>query len=651
MVKPMTDSTRRRTGKPAGSRRDGRRWWPLVKWGLVLAIWLGVGLGGLIAWYALTLPDVDQALSPTRRPSVTILTVDGGEIATVGDNFAQALSVADLPAAVPKAVTSIEDRRFYDHFGLDVIGLGRAVWANLRAGGIVQGGSTITQQAAKTLFLTPERTIKRKVQELMLAFWLERKFSKDQILSIYLNRTYYGAGAYGIDAAARKFFGKSASRVSIYEAAMLAGVLKAPSRLNPIASPGAADQRARVVIATMVDAGRISAAEARAAVAGRGAAQARGRRPNAMYFVDWILAQLPGFLTARDQDLVIYTTLDSRAQRIAEDQVEKALSTSTAQAGPSQAALVALATDGAVRALVGGRDYALSPFNRATQAYRQPGSAFKPIVYLAGLEAGLTPASRLIDAPLRVEGWEPRNYSGRFQGEMSVTQALAQSVNTVAVRVSEYAGRERVIATARRIGITSRLEPTPSLALGVSEISLLELTAAYAAIANGGYGVWPYGIRKIEDRSGRLLYERSGTGPGRVIAAGDAANLAEMLSAAIRTGTGKAARMSRPAAGKTGTSQNARDAWFIGFTAELVAGVWMGNDDERPMASVTGGGMPARLWKNFVTTALAGSPERSLRVVRPEPRPAPPLPAAALEQPTADEPGFFERLLRVFSSG
>ncbi len=651
MAKPRTDRDRRSAGDEPSTRRSGRRWWPFVRWGIVFAIWFTVAAAGLIGWYALTLPDVDEALTPTRRPSVTIVAADGGEIATVGDNFAHAVTVSELPDAVPKAITAIEDRRFYDHFGLDIHGLARAAWENVRAGGIVQGGSTITQQAAKTLFLTPERTLKRKVQELMLALWLERKFSKDQILSIYLNRTYYGAGSYGIDAAARKFFNKPAARVSPYEAAMLAGVLKAPSRLNPVANPGLADQRARVVLAAMVASGRISAAEAQAAIRSRRDPGARGRRPNGMYFVDWILAQLPGFVTARDQDLVIVTTLDSRAQRIAEDEVEKSLSVSTPKSGPSQAALVAMAPDGAVRALVGGRDYALSPFNRATQAYRQPGSAFKPIVYLAGLEAGLTPATRFVDAPLQVAGWEPRNYSGRFQGEMTLRQALAQSVNTIAVRVSEYAGRERVIATARRIGITSDLAPTPSLALGVSEISLLELTGAYAAIGNGGFGVWPYGIQRIEDRDGRVLYARSGSGPGRVIAAADAADLTDMLSEVIATGTGKAARMSRPAAGKTGTSQNARDAWFVGFTADLVAGVWMGNDDERPMSSVTGGGAPARLWKGFVTAALSGTPERPLRPRTPEPRPAPPLPAAALDQPNVDEPGFFERLLRVFSNG
>jgi penicillin-binding protein 1A len=643
--------SRRPTEDRAFSARGGRRWWPIVKWGLVFAIWSGVALSGLLTWYFLTLPDVDDALTPTRRPAVTIVSADGAEIATVGDNFARPVTVAELPAAVPDAVISIEDRRFYDHFGLDVFGLARAAWANVRAGGIVQGGSTITQQAAKTLFLTPERTLKRKVQELMLALWLEHKFSKDQILSIYLNRIYYGAGTYGIDAAARKFFNKPAARLSTYEAAMLAGILKAPSRLNPLANPGLAEQRARVVLASMVAAGRISEAEAQAAIRSQAAGGGRGRRPNGMYFVDWVLAQLPAFVTARDQDLRIVTTLDARAQRIAEDQVEKALSAAAASGGPSQAALVAMAPDGAVRALVGGRDYALSPFNRATQAYRQPGSAFKPIVYLAGLEAGLTPASRFVDKPLQVAGWEPRNYSGRFQGEMSLRQALAQSVNTIAVRVSEYAGRERVIATARRIGITANLEPTPSLALGVSEISLLELTAAYATIGNGGFGVWPYGIQQIEDGDGHLLYTRTGSGPGRVIAAADAADLTGMLAEVVTTGTGKAAQMSRPAAGKTGTSQNARDAWFIGFTADLVAGVWMGNDDERPMTAVTGGGPPARLWKGFMTAALAGSPERPLRVRTPEPRPAPQLPAAALDQPTADEPGFFRRLLRVFSSG
>ena len=642
----------RRPSNDGSSGRQGeRRWWPVLKWGLVAAIWAGILVGGLFTWYWLTLPDVDTALNPTRRPSVTILARDGSEIATVGDNFARPVSVSELPPAVVKAITAIEDRRFYEHFGLDVYGVARAAWSNVRAGGIVQGGSTITQQAAKTLFLTPERTLKRKIQELMLALWLEREFSKDQILSIYLNRTYYGAGAYGIDAAARKFFGKPAVKVSTYEAALLAGVLKAPSRLNPMANPGLADGRARVVLAAMVDAGRISEKEAQAALQNRGGPGQRGRRPNGMYFVDWILAQLPGFVAATDQDLVIRTTLDAKVQRTAEDQIEKALEALAPGAGPSQAALVAMAPDGAVRALVGGRNYALSAFNRATQAYRQPGSAFKPVVFLAGLEAGLSPDSRLVDSPLQVAGWQPRNYSGRFEGEMSLRQALARSVNTIAVRVSEYAGRERVAAMARRLGITSHMEPTPSLALGASETSLLEITGAYAVIGNGGFGVWPYAIQRIEDGDGRVLYARSGSGPGRVIQAAHAAQMTGMLAEAITTGTGKAARLGRPAAGKTGTSQNARDVWFIGFTAELVTGVWMGNDDERPMPSVSGSGAPARLWQGFMTAALAGAPERPLTVRAPEPRPARSLPEARLEQPGAEEPGFFERLMRVFGSG
>ncbi len=646
MANSETRRGRRPAGGPGAAGGGRKRWWPFVKWGLVAAIWSGLALAGLIAWYAADLPDIDEALAPTRRPAVTILAANGDDIATVGDYFARSVTIAELPAVMAKAITSIEDRRFYDHFGLDVFGLARAAWTNLRAGGVVQGGSTITQQAAKTLFLTPERTLKRKVQELMLALWLEHKFSKDQILSIYLNRTYYGAGAYGVDAAARKFFNKPATRISTYQAALLAGVLKAPSRLNPLANPGLADQRARRVLASMVETGKLTQAEAQAAIKAHGAPGGGGDRPNAMYFVDWVLAQLPGFVTARDQDLVIFTTLDARAQRAAEDQLERALAKAPVQSGPTQAALVAMAPDGAVRALVGGRDYSLSPFNRATQAYRQPGSAFKPIVYLAGLEAGLTPDSRFVDSPLQVAGWEPRNYSGRFQGEMSLRQALAQSVNTIAVRVSEYAGRQRVINVAHRIGITSHLEPTPSLALGVSEISLIEMTAAYTAIANGGNGVWPYGITRIEDGDGHLLYSRGGSGPGRVIAPAYAADMTDMLAEAVASGTGKAARMSRPAAGKTGTSQNARDAWFVGFTSDLIAGVWMGNDDDRPMNAVTGGGMPARMWKGFMIAALTGVPAHPLRTYSPEPRPT-----AAAKAPTPEDPGFFGRLKRLFSSG
>ncbi|MGF1640600.1 MAG: transglycosylase domain-containing protein [Rhodospirillales bacterium] len=620
--------------------------WPVFKWLAVAAIWLTVTLAAIVGWYAADLPDVDAALTAPRRASVTVVAADGSELATAGDRYGMALAIADLPPALPLAVLATEDRRFYQHVGVDVVGLARAVVANLRAGGVVQGGSTITQQAAKNLFLTPERTIKRKVQELILALWLERAFSKDQIFAIYLNRAYFGAGAYGVDAAARKYFGHSATRVSTYQAAMLAGLLKAPSRYNPLANPGLAAQRTERVLANMAAAGHLGAAEVDAARRHKGeviAALGVGR--GGRYFVDWILAQVPDFVGAGDRDLVVTTTLDPRLQRLAEARIAEMLDGPGVAAAASEAALVAMTAEGAVRAMVGGRDYVRSQFNRAVQAYRQPGSAFKPFVFLAGLEAGLNPDSRMVDGPLTIDGWQPRNFSGRYQGEVSLRRGLADSINTVAVRVSERAGRGRVIDAAHRLGITADLASTPSLALGTGDVSLVELTAAYATFANGGLGVWAYGIEAIHDADGRALYVRSGSGPGRIVNGRHAAALTEMLVEAVEQGTGRAARLPRPVAGKTGTSQNFRDAWFVGFTADLVAGVWMGNDDGRPMNKVTGGGLPAQLWRAFMVDAHGGLPVRPLPSLRPA-GDAPRM--AAAEEALA--PGFWERLKSVFAA-
>jgi penicillin-binding protein 1A len=624
----------------------------LFKWAFVAGLWGVLLLGGLIAWYAADLPDIDQALAPTRKPAITVLAEDGSVLATLGDFYGRPLAVADLPKHLPDAVLAVEDRRFYGHFGLDPIGLARALIANLRAGGIVQGGSTITQQAAKNLFLTQERTIKRKVQELILALWLERKFSKDQILAIYLNRAYFGAGAYGVDAAARKYFGRPATQVSVYQAAMLAGLLKAPSRLNPRVNPDEAQARTRDVLQIMVDADYLDEAGARAAWSERNTSLAlRKVGPNARYFVDWVMSQIPAFVQAPDQDLTIQTTLDARLQKIAEAKVlQIADSPAALKANVGQAALVALAPSGAVRALTGGVDYQESPFNRATQARRQPGSAFKPFVYAAGIESGLTGDSRMVDAPLQIEGWAPKNFTNRYTGEVSLRQAMAQSINTVAVQVGEYAGRRHVIDVAQRLGISGGMETTPSLSLGVSEVSLLEITAAYAAIANGGVGVWPYGIEQVYDARGRTLYRREGSGAGRVLSGAAAAEITDMLVAAVESGTGRAARFGRPIAGKTGTSQNFRDAWFIGWSAELVTGVWMGNDNDQAMREVTGSGLPAKLWRGFMADALAGRPVRPLPSLA-VPLARSPLPVAASpdeESAERAEPDFWDRLLRIF---
>lgn len=633
----------------AGRKPPSRRWFaPVAKWLAVAGIWLMILGTGILAWYATDLPDIDEALAPTRRPAVTVLAADGTEIATVGDFFGDALTVSQMPPALLLAVMAAEDRRFYDHFGIDLWGLVRAAFVNLQAGGIRQGGSTITQQAAKNLFLSHERTLKRKVQELLLALWLEHRFTKDQILAIYLNRAYFGAGAYGVDAAARKYFGRPARQVTLYQAAMLAGLLKAPSRLNPMINPDLAAERARLVLAAMVSAGYLSEVDRRFALReANTVVLAQQRLIGARHFADWIVAELPAFVKDRNRDLIVRTTLDTRLQRIAETRVAGMLASSAAtKAGVGEAAAVILDGDGAVLAMVGGGDYGNSAFNRAVRALRQPGSAFKPIVYAAGLEAGLTADSRMIDSPLQVAGWRPQNFDHRYLGEVSLRQAMAQSINTVAVGVSEYAGRKRVVDVARRLGITAELTATPSLALGTSEVSLLELTAAYTTFANGGIGVWPYGIVEVTDRHGRLVYRRSGGGPGRVISRHVAAQITDMLVAVVESGTGRAARIGYPIAGKTGTSQNFRDAWFIGYSRDFTCGVWLGNDDDTPMKKVTGGGLPAQLWRQIMADAHAG---RAAKPLIEAPAAAPPSPVAAEDPPSAPtEPDLWDRLMRVF---
>ena len=623
--------------------------WPLFKWTATAGVWAVIAGIGVAAWFATDLPDIDDALQATRRPTVTLLAADGSLLATRGDLYGVPLRAGDLPKALPQAVLATEDRRFYDHFGLDVIGIARAAYRNARAGRIVQGGSTITQQVAKNLFLTPERSYKRKIQEVLLSLWLEHKFTKDQILTIYLNRVYLGAGTYGIDAAARRYFGVPAKRVTVYEAAMIAGLLKAPSRYNPRANPDLAQKRTAQVLMNMVAAGYLSDAQAKAARKRRHADRPSGGAPG-RYFVDWVLNQVADYLAPGDRDITVSTTLNPLLQRAAERRVVNLLDGPGRKVAASQAALVALAGDGAVRAMVGGRRYSVSPFNRATQARRQPGSAFKPFVFLAALETGMRTDDRVKDAPIKIGDWAPRNFKRKFRGEVSLAEALALSLNTAAVRIGKHAGFKRVAETAGRLGIPGKIAATPSLSLGTHDVSLIDLTAAYAPFANGGTAAWPFGINEIRDGDGKVLYTRAGSGPGRVVSAAHVGAMNRMMAGVIAGGTGKAARLNRPAAGKTGTSQNHRDAWFVGYTADLVTGVWVGNDNGAPMKRVTGGGLPAVLWKRFMADAHKGRAVRPLpgvngRVSAPTvARPAP-TPKAAPEK--APKKSLWDRVLSV----
>jgi len=618
----------RKAGKSAEpARRRGRRRWPwtLLRWGLVCACW-GTFIGlCFLGWLAYDLPDVSRLNDIHRQPSITLLADDGTVIASYGDLYGENVKVSDLPPYLPHAVIATEDRRFYRHFGLDPLGLLRAAYVNLRYWHLTQGGSTITQQLAKNVFLTPARTVRRKGQEMLLALWLERNFTKDQILTLYLNRVYFGAGAYGVDAAARKFFGKPATQVTPYEAAMLAGLLRAPSQFNPVTDRAAADARARLVLQNMVDADFLTAKEADAITQGKQMSTTYATAgQSGRHFADWVLDQVSSYVGFVDRDLVVSTTLDPHMQKIAEAQLAQILDGDGAKRNAGQAALVSLSPDGAVRAMVGGHDYANSQFNRATQALRQPGSAFKAFVYLAGLEHGLTPDAHFYDAPLRIGKWQPDNFENKYYGDVTLREAFARSLNSVAVQVSERVGRANVIEAARRLGITADLTTGPSIALGSSGVSLLELTGAYATFDNGGYGVWPRGIDQIRDKDGNVLYRREGSGPGELVEPAQVAGMLDLMTSVVDWGTGKGASPGRPAAGKTGTSSDSRDAWFVGFTAELVTGVWVGNDDNSPMKKVTGGGLPAQIWRGFMVGALDGQP------IRPLPRPDVPAQVAAL---------------------
>ena len=611
-----------------------------LKWGVVFSIWGVVFFILTAAWYASDLPEVDKAFNATRRPTVTVLAANGEVLARTGDVYGRLVRLGELPPSLAAAVLATEDRRFYHHFGIDVVGLTRAVIANMKARRIVQGGSTITQQVAKNLFLTPERTLKRKFQELLLALWLERKFSKDQILSIYLNRVYLGSGTYGVDAAARKYFNRPATMINTYQAAMLAGLLKAPSRYNPIASPDRARKRTGQVLKNMVASGSLSPQGALKASTERTAALVKTQFRGGRYFVDWVLGQVSGYVNPGDHDLVVKTTLDADLQRLAESKIEKTLSQNGKKAAIGQAAMVMMTPSGAVRVMIGGRSYRRSQFNRATQAGRQPGSAFKPFVYLAGLESGLHPNTMLNDEPIAIGNWRPANFNRKFQGPVSLADALAQSINTVAVKVGEKAGRGKVIDAARRLGLSGNFKAHPSLSLGVGEVRLLDLTTAYATFANGGRGVWSHGIEEISDLKGEILYRRNSSGPRMIVDTVHVAAINSMLSSAVSSGTGQLANIGRPQAGKTGTSQNFRDAWFIGYTADLVGGIWMGNDNAMPMNRVTGGGLPAKLWRDVMALAHNGRPSRAL----------PGLDSEALDSHNQGA-GFWKSLVEIITGG
>lgn len=646
----ITRSVPARAEAKPGPKR-GRSTWPYVL--LMICGW-GVIFAGLFFSHFLSgLPDTRNLMISGPSQDVTILDDRGRLIARRGLTQGRMVHVRDLPAYVPGAFIAIEDRRFRSHIGVDPIGLVRAALKNMLAGRVVQGGSTITQQLAKNLFLSPSRTFDRKMQEAMLALYLESRYSKDQILTLYLNRVYFGAGVYGIEAASEKFFGKHAGELGLTEAAIIAGSVKAPARYNPFSDSDAGLARARTVLNAMQSAGFIDENTRVLAQATRPRIVRANGTPGSGWFADWVMAHLPNLAAPSEQPVIVETSFDLQTQLLAERAVAHSLAAEGEQYKASQAALVAMTPDGAIRAMVGGRTYNGSGFNRATDAVRQPGSAFKPFVYLTALEHGHTPDETVNDGPVDIRGWRPSNYEGRFKGEIPLIQAFAESSNSVAAQLTADVGPKEVARTAHRLGIASPLSEVSSLALGTSGVTPLELTGAYAPFANGGNAAQPFGVLRVKTRSGKVLYQRKPSGLGAVMNANDNIQMTRLMQEVTATGTGRAARLEgRPTAGKTGTTQDFRDAWFVGFTADLVCGVWIGNDNNSPMRKATGGTLPARIFHVFMSEAEETMPVRPLaggNVVA-----SAQLPDATEQTPPApedDEPDTLQKLLNGIFGG
>ena len=597
-------------GRPIGGGRRRRGLVPrLAYWCFILGIWAVLGAAGAVAYQASRLPPIDQLAVPKRPPNIAIQGDDGTPLANRGDTGGAAIRLADLPPYLPKAFVAIEDRRFYHHYGIDPAGIARALLQNvIHRGGGVQGGSTLTQQLAKNVFLTQERTISRKIQEAILALWLEHRYTKDQILELYLNRVYFGSGSYGVEAAALHYFGHGASKVTVAEAAMLAGLMKAPTKLAPNRNPQGAVDRAAQVVAAMRDEGYVTPAAAADALAHPAHAVKERGNGDVNYAADYVMDMLDDTIGAVEDDIVVTTTISPALEAAGERALVDTLNRGGTKYGVSQGALVSLAPDGAIKALIGGRDYADSQFDRAVSAKRQPGSSFKPFVYLSALEAGLTPDTVREDGPITIKGWHPENYSHEYFGPVTLTKALSLSLNTVAVRLGVEVGPKTVVNTAHRLGITSELQPNASIALGTSEVSPLELTAAYAPFANGGIAVQPHIITRVRTNAGKVLYQRRVANLGRAVDPVYVGMMNAMMEETLLTGTAHKAELPGwQAAGKTGTSQDWRDAWFVGYTSRLVTGVWFGNDDGTPTRKASGGNLPVDAWSRFMKVALKGA--------------------------------------------
>ncbi len=609
----------------------------LFNWGGTALLWGILFVGIVMGYFAYTLPSISGIDVVEKRPSIVLKSEDGQQFATYGDLYGRMLTPKQIPAVMKEAVLATEDAHFYQHFGINPISLVRAMWRNYQAGHVVEGGSTITQQLAKNLFLTPERSLQRKIREVLLAFWLEANYEKEEILALYLNRMYFGSGTFGIDAATRKYFTKDISKLSTTEAAMLAGLLKAPSYYAPTVNLKRAQQRSTVVLRRMQAVGYLSESEADKLVKNPAVLRHAGRNfKNVRYFSDWAVGEVRSYVGRTDDDLEVITSLDLALQKQAEKAIETQLAKSGTKYNVSQAALVAMSPEGEVRAMVGGRSYSNSSFNRATSAHRQPGSVFKTVVYTAGFENGRSPSDVYVDGPINIKGWKPENYTRRYLGKVTLRDAFAKSINTVAIKLSEDIGRRNVAVMAAKLGLGGDMPTHPSISLGTSEVTLLDMSAAYAVLANGGNSVLPFAVLEIRNKKGEVLYKRQRANSNRLISGSTVNKMRDIMTATITEGTGRSANPGFAAAGKTGTTQDYRDAWFIGFTPNLVAGVWFGNDNGSATRKVTGSNLPSYAWKDFMKGALGKQSHPAFAVVA--------------EKSDESQQSIWDRIVQTFSS-
>ena len=578
----------------------------LLKWFFIFGVFFTLIIGSVLLWYGSDLPRIMREAQFERRTAITVLANDGSVIARYGDHKGQNLSLEDLPKYLPQAVIAIEDKRFHYHFGVDPLGILRAMYVNTFNDGVVQGGSTITQQLAKNLFLTRDRKLARKIKEAMLAVWLEIKLSKDEILSAYLNRVYLGGGAYGIDAASRVYYNKPASQLTLRESATIAGLLKAPSRYSPLSNPEISKERADLVLTAMEDQGYITKEELKKVMAESNMPKPDHKptpQNDERFFTDWVVEQIVGYIGQQREDMIVETTLDPQVQKASSDTIIEIVRANGSEKNFSQGAAMVLRPDGSIVAMVGGVSYGKSQFNRATQALRSPGSSFKPIVYLTALRQGYGMDSVVHDAPITRGKYRPQNFGGKYYGDITLYGALTLSLNTVAVNLAKNLGINNVIETARLMGVTADLMPNLSTALGSNGVPMIQMASVYASIATNGLAVEPFGIKKIKTIKGEVLYEHDNKQPPQVIPGYPVTQLKEMMNSVVRQGTGTGANPGFYAGGKTGTSQEYRDAWFNGFTNSYIATVWFGNDNNSPTKQVTGGSFPARAWRQIIVAA------------------------------------------------